>query len=69
MFLAAHSLGIGSVWINQLKDICDEVEIRQYLQEVGVPDDHEVYGVAALGYAVNKPNQEVVKKGVIKIVE
>ena len=24
MFLAAHSLGIGSVWINQLQGICDE---------------------------------------------
>ena len=23
MFLAAHSLGIGSVWINQLQDVCD----------------------------------------------
>lgn len=69
MFLAAHSLGIGSVWINQLKDICDDAEIRSYLQEVGVPDDHIVYGVAALGYAVKEPKQDVVKKGIVKIVE
>ena len=69
MFLAAHSLGIGSVWINQLKDICDEVEIRAYLNEIGVPENHDVYGIAALGYALKAPNQDVVKKGIVKIVE
>lgn len=69
MFLAAHSLGIGSVWINQLKDICDEAEIRQYLNEVGLPEEHTVYGVAALGYATKEPSQDVVKKGIVKIVE
>ncbi|WP_054740895.1 nitroreductase family protein [Cellulosilyticum ruminicola] len=69
MFLAAHSLEIGSVWINQLKDICDEPEVRAYLNEVGVPEEHNVYGIAALGYAAKEPNQNVVKKGIVKIVE
>lgn len=69
MFLAAHSFGIGSVWINQLQNICDESEIRKYLQEVGIPDDHLVYGVAALGYAATEVKQEVSKKGIVKIVE
>lgn len=50
MFLAAHSLGIGSVWINQLQDICDAPAIRSVLDELGVPADHVVYGMAALGY-------------------
>ena len=31
MFLAAHSLGIGSVWINQLQGICDEPGVRAEL--------------------------------------
>ena len=69
IFLAAHSFGIGSVWINQLKDICDEPEIRNYLQEIGVPENHLVYGIAALGYAATEVNQEVHKKGIVKIVE
>ena len=51
MFLAAHSLGIGSVWINQLQGICDEPAIREILNEFGIPADHIVYGMAALGYA------------------
>ena len=50
MFLAAHSMGIGSVWINQLQDVCDVPTIRQVLDELGIPADHVVYGMAALGY-------------------
>lgn len=69
MFLAANSFGISSVWINQLQDICDVTEIRSYLQEVGVPDTHVVYGIAALGYSDRETNQDVAKKGIIKIVE
>ena len=52
MFLAAHSLGIGSVWINQLQGICDEPAVRAELDVLGVPTDAEVHGVCALGYAV-----------------
>ena len=55
IFLAAHSLGIGSVWINQL----DEFEI---------PADHVVYGMAALGYPAAEPAKEVTKKGKIQII-
>ena len=51
IFLAAWSYGVGSVWINQLNGICDEPEIRGLLREMGIPDDHIVYGLAALGYA------------------
>ncbi len=51
IFLAAHALGIGSVWINQLKGICDEPEIRDILTRLRIPSDHVVWGMAALGYA------------------
>jgi len=50
IFLAAHSLGIGSVWINQFKGICDDPTIREELRKLGIPDNHAVYGTAALGY-------------------
>ncbi len=55
MFLAAHSLGIGSVWINQLQGICHEPRIRSILKKLQIPDDHVVYGMAALGYAAEEP--------------
>ena len=50
IFLAAHSYGVGSVWISQLQGICDAKEIRPILDKIGVPADHVVYGMAALGY-------------------
>lgn len=51
IFLAAHALGIGSVWINQLNGICEEPKIRELLTELGIPETHVVWGMAALGYA------------------
>ncbi len=62
IFLAAWSFGIGSVWINQLRDICDTPAVRALLKEWGVPDDHVVYGIAALGYPA-EPNKEKEKTG------
>jgi nitroreductase len=50
IFLAAHSFGIGSVWINQIRDICDTDRIRTILNEFHIPADHVIYGMAALGY-------------------
>lgn len=49
IFLAAHSFGIGSVWINQLRTLCDDPEVRALLDEFEIPSDHVVYGMAALG--------------------
>lgn len=69
IFLAAHSFGIGSVWINQLRDICDRPAIRALLTEWGVPKDHVVYGIAVLGYAAPAPKKEIQKIGKIVIVE
>ena len=51
IFLMASDLGIGSVWINQLKGICDSTDIRNALNEFKIPEDHVVWGMAALGYA------------------
>ena len=69
IFLAAHSLGIGSVWINQLRGICDKPEIRAILREWKIPDDHVIYGLAALGYAASEPSQDVEKRGIVNIIE
>lgn len=50
IFLAAHACGIGSVWINQLQNICDVPAIRALLTAFKIPEDHVVYGMAAVGY-------------------
>lgn len=67
IFLSAHSLGIGSVWINQLCGICDNEKIRSILSKIGIPEDHIVYGLAALGYpkAEGKIHE---RQGVVKFI-
>ena len=37
---AAHSLGIGTVWVNALYSTCDEIELREFLTTLGVPQSH-----------------------------
>ena len=62
MFLAAHSLGIGSVWINQLKGICDVPAVRTVLDEINIPAENICNGIAALGYEKSEPKGKVEKK-------
>ena len=54
IFLGANALGIGSVWINQLKNTCDCPDTREILRSLNIPDSHMVWGTAALGYATTK---------------
>ena len=68
IFLAAHSFGIGSVWINQLRTLCDDPEVRSLLDEFNIPSDHVVYGMAALGYPAEVPKKEIHKIGEIQII-
>ena len=68
IFLAAHSMGIGSVWINQLQGICDDPAVRQVLSSLGIPQGHGVYGMAALGYADDE-KAEKERIGRVVIVE
>ena len=69
MFLAAHSLGIGSVWINQLNGTCDVPSVREMLTAVGVPTHHVVYGMAALGYAAAPPKEPNKNTDVIRFYD
>lgn len=68
IFLAAHSLGLGSVWINQLQGISNEPEIRALLKAWDIPDDHTVYGIAAIGYPADDAVHEANKTGTFKIL-
>ncbi len=61
IFVMAHALGIGSVWINQFKGICDDPAVRALLRECGIPENHIIYGASALGYAAS-PAKEANKK-------
>lgn len=55
MFLTAHAIGVGSVWINQAKLVCDEPAVRAILDELEIPQDHIVWGMGAFGIAAENP--------------
>ena len=69
MFLMAHSLGIASCWINQLRTICDDPEVRSLLDSYGIPSNHIVWGIADLGYAAESVKEVVKKEDVIKFID
>jgi nitroreductase len=50
IMLAAHSMGLGSVWINQLNGFSDTPGIKEALSDLDLPDNYVVYGAAAIGY-------------------
>ena len=54
-YLAAESLGLGAVWINQLRDKCNKPEIRKILDSFHIPHNHIICGFVALGYPAEKP--------------
>lgn len=51
ILLAAHSIGLGTCWVNQLTWFCDEPALRKKLTEFGLPDNYVVCGAVALGYS------------------
>lgn len=52
MMLAAHSLGLGSCWINRAKQEFELPEWQNWLAEIGVdaPEEYEGIGHCALGF-------------------
>lgn len=50
IYIASTALGLGCVWINQLKDCFDTLEVRKHLNDLGIPENHGVFGCAAIGY-------------------
>ena len=65
MMLAAHSLGLGSIWIHRAKEEFERPEYQQLLKELGVEGEWEGIGHCAVGYidgempeaAERKPNR------------
>ena len=70
MFNAAHALGLGTVWINQLNNCCGDPAVREILTAFGVPTDHVVYGCAAVGHpAADLPARAAKNPDVVSWVE
>ncbi len=50
IMLAAHSLGLGSIWIHRAKEEFEMPEYKQLLKELGVEGEWEGIGHCAVGY-------------------
>ena len=50
MMLAAHSLGLGSIWIHRAKEEFEKDEWKALLSELGVEGEWEGIGHCAVGY-------------------
>lgn len=51
MMLAAHSLGLGSIWIHRANEEFELPEWKQFLCDLGVSGEWEGIGHCAVGYA------------------
>ena len=67
MMLAAWSLGIGSVWINQFFSIRDEEDVVTYFKELGISPDKVVCAICALGYPNEEPEPKTINSKVVYI--
>ncbi len=69
VLLAATSLGLGSCWINQVRDMCDAPAVRALLTEFGVPETHIVNAATSLGYPAQPANVHERKENTVSIVK
>lgn len=51
LMLAAHSLGLGSIWIHRAREEFETDEYRQLLKDLGVEGEWLGIGHCAVGYA------------------
>ena len=50
LMLAAHSLGLGNIWIHRAKEEFESEEGKKILKELGIEGEWEGIGHCAVGY-------------------
>ncbi len=68
LFLAAHSIGLGSCYINQLHWLRNDPDIRSFLHDLGIPKEHVICSAAAVGYIGKQSAAPPRKDGTVNIV-
>ena len=62
MMLAAHSLGLGSVWVHREREIFDSEKGKTLLREWNLPETLRGVGAIALGYPAKEADQPIARK-------
>ena len=65
MFIAAQSMGIGSVWINQFFTLSEKEEVIGFFETLQIPREYIVCGIGAFGYANVSPKMRELKSKVV----
>ena len=68
IFLAAQSLGLGSCYINHLHWLRNDLNVRAYLLELGIPKEHTICSSAAVGFKGAESTVPIRKEGTIHII-
>lgn len=69
ILLSAHSMGLGSCFINQLTWFCDDKDVRKALTDIGIPKNYMVCGSASVGYnSSTSPKVNPTKVGNVDII-
>jgi nitroreductase len=69
ILLAAHSLGLGACFVNQLTWFCDDKNVRKALMGIGIPENYVVCGAAVVGYnSGNMPKAAPRQEGNVDII-
>lgn len=70
MMIAAHSIGLGSCWINREREMFATKEGLALMKELGIPENYIGIGALALGYpAVPNPEASPRKADYYKIIK
>lgn len=65
MMLAAHSMGIGSVWVNQFSTLQDLPEVIEAWERLGITRDRTVCCIGAFGYPNQPPKEKILMSRVV----
>ena len=62
MMLAAHALGLGTVWVHREREIFDSESGKALLREWKLPETLRGVGAIALGYPAQESGQPAARK-------
>ena len=69
ILLAAHSLGLGACFVNQITWFCDDKNVRRALTDMGIPENYVVCGSAVVGYnSGDMPKAAPRREGTVDII-
>lgn len=55
-YLAATALGLGTTWTDQIRNQCDNEQVRSVLREMKIPDSHICWTVLPIGFPASQPS-------------